>query len=417
MMSNLNSNRAEPGKLRTILIVAALCLTYFAGLNDMVIIPVLDKLLGDFEGTPIAVLNYIVSGPMMACAIMTLVFGKLIEVVSKKTLTVASFAVFSAAVIFMDAIHNPYWMVVMRTLVGICIGALYVAPQAIVVDLFPEERKRSVVMGITLGGSFFLGAILGWVSGIVASMGWRLVFRLYWVSIPILVMLFVFLPADKPGRRHMEKESSDENDSAEENLSSGSEKMPWQKILSLCGASLIYNMLYCVIYYQIALLITEKGVGDSAYNGRVSAFINVGAFVGTTAFGFYYNRLKRFTILIGFAGIALCFWVFYVSESAPVIAIACAVLGVMYGLGLSYYLMRATVIVPISKVPQAISLGNFTSTVGVFLSTYFATTLQAVMGSATLTAIMPIIAGILAVGAVLSVIFSIKDRVAQTTTT
>jgi hypothetical protein len=175
-------------------------------------------------------------------------------------------------------------------------------------------------------------------------------------------------------------------------------------------------MLYCVIYYQIALLIMEKGVGDSAYNGMVSALINVGAFLGTTTFGFYYNRLKRFTILIGFAVMALCFWVFYVSESAPVIAIACAVLGVMYGLGLSYYLMRATVIVPISKVPLAISIGNFTATMGVFLSTYFATTLQAVMGGVTLTAIMPAIAGILAAGAVLSVILSIKDRATRTVT-
>jgi DHA2 family multidrug resistance protein-like MFS transporter len=134
------------------------------------------------------------SGPALIAAFSGLLCGRLMYFISKKTLLIITVAIFMIGSIAGDFVHNPYYMAAMRTLVGIAMGALLVLAIAIISDLFTDEKKRSSAMGIFNGLMSAMGAVLGWISGMVGrGIEWRMVFRIYLATIPI------FRPNNDPG--------------------------------------------------------------------------------------------------------------------------------------------------------------------------------------------------------------------------
>jgi hypothetical protein len=92
-----------------------------------------------------------------------------------------------------------------------------------------------------------------------------------------------------------------------------------------------------------------------------------------------------------------------------IVAISCTLTGAMFGLGLSYYMMRCTVIAPPSQIPMAISVTTMSAGIGSFLSTYISLLLQRLLET-SITGIIPALAIILAAGAVLSFAMALGSR-------
>ncbi|MDR0877037.1 MAG: MFS transporter [Treponema sp.] len=372
-------------------------------MGDMVIIPIAGNLFADFADTNIAVLNFILSGPALIGALSSLLCGKLMYYVNKKILLIIAFLCFMVGGIFGDVLHNPFFMAAMRALVGIGVGAIMVVSLAIISDVFIDEKARSSMVGIYNGLMAAVGALLGWVSGMVASIEWRLVFRIYLASIPILLLILLFIPAKTKAVGNTQEEEG----------SKDAEKMPWGKLLFLDAAFFIYSSVYCIVYYQVAMVIEDKGIGDLALIGIMSALGTVGSFVACSLFGLYYNRLKRFTPAIGFAVMAFSYWLLYGASGPAAACIACTLLGAMFGLGMSYYMMSCTVIVPPSQIPMAISITTTVMSIATFLSTYFSAGLQGIMGVSSITAIIPVLIVVLVIGAAVSSVGAIKNSVKE----
>jgi predicted MFS family arabinose efflux permease len=385
-------------KLKYVLIMVTLGLTTMATMNDMVIIPIVDNLFQEFADVNIGVLNYILSGPALVSALFSLLSGKLMDHISKKTLMAAGFAVFTVGAVLGDAIHSAYFMLVMRTLVGAGYGVTLVVAMSIVAEIFVSEKSRSAMMGIYNSSIGAVGALLSLVSGVVASYGWRLVFRIYLVSLPVLLMVFLFLPKDKVASGTTKASSTD------------NEKMPWRRILFMSSAFMLYNIVYCIVYYQISVIIAEKGFGDTRLIGVLAALGTIGSIMGSATLGLIYPRLKRFTVLIGYAGMTVCFWLLFISSGAPLALVACALIGATYAIGTAYYMMYCTTFVPPGRIPLSISITTTAMAVGQFLSTYCATALQRIMNTATLTDTLPVLAAILAVGTALSLATTLVQR-------
>jgi predicted MFS family arabinose efflux permease len=372
-------------------------LTAMATMNDMVIIPIVDDLFHDFADVNIGVLNYILSGPAIVCALFSLLSGKLMEYISKKTLMAAGFGVFAIGAVLGDAVHNAYYMLVMRTLVGAGMGITLVVAMAIIAEIFVSEKSRSTMMGLFTSSVGVVGALLSFASGIVAASGWRLVYRIYLVSLPVLIMIFLFLPRDEAASGKTEESSPD------------NERMPWGRILFMSAAFVVFNIVYCIVYYQISMIITEKCFGDTKLIGALAALGTLGSILGSGILGLVYPRIKRFTVLIGYAGVTICFWLLYTASGASLAIVACTLLGASYALGAAYYMMYCTTFVPPGKIPLSISITTTAMAVGQFLSTYCATFLQRIM-NVSLTATIPVLALIAAIGTALSCFISIVDR-------
>jgi predicted MFS family arabinose efflux permease len=386
-------------KFKNIILILVLGLLTMTQMGDMVIIPVAEHLFEDFSGVSMGILNYILSGPALIAAFSALLCGRLMSFVGKKILVLIFFGIFMIGGIAGDFVHNAYYMSAMRTLVGIAAGAQGVLALAIISDVFIDEKTRSSAVGVYHSLQAVMGSALGWVSGMVAMAGWRLVFRIYLVSIPILLLLILFVPNDKA--RSIEVGGKAGNHSLE--------KIPWLKLMLLSGAYFVYSSIYCIVYYQISMVITDKAIGDVSFIGLCSALGTAGGFVSSLFFGVYYNRLKRFTPFIGFAGLLSGFLMLYFGSTPLIAIIAIALLGSMYGLGLSYYKTYCTVIVPKSQVPMAISITMTIATIGTFLSTYISLLFQRLLGT-SITGIIPVLAIILAVGMILSFFTALGSR-------
>jgi MFS family permease len=384
-------------KLRNALIMITLGLASMAVMNDMVIIPVAGNLFNDFADVNIGVLNYILSGPALVSALFSLLSGKLMDRISKKTLMIAGFGVFSAAAILGDAIHNAYYMVVMRTLIGAGFGITMVVSMSIIAETFVSEKSRSAMIGIYTSSVGVVGALLGFVSGIVAASGWRQVYRIYLASLPVLIMIFLFLTRDKVGSTTAEESSMPDN-----------ERMPWGRVLFMAAGFIVFNIVYCIIYYQISIIIAEKGFGDTKLIGTLAGLGTLGSILGSAILGLLYPRIKRFTVLIGYGGMTICFWLLYTASAAPLAIVACTLLGASYALGAAYYMMYCTTFVPPAKIPLSISITTTAMATGQFLSTYCATFLQGIMKT-SLTATIPVLTIITAIGTALSCLISILD--------
>ena len=389
-------------KLRNAMLMLTLILVTIALMADMVIIPVAENLFGEFGDVNIGILNFILTGPALIGAFSGLAFGKLMQYFSKKKLMIVAFSIFSIGAIFGYAVHSAYFMAAMRVLVGIGMGSLGVISMAIIAEIFSDEAKRSTMLGIFNGGMAAVGAAVGYISGFVATLGWTMVFQIYLVAIPILIMIFLFVPSDQVIAPAAEKA----DDAANNNV----DKMPWAKVIALGVAFLIFSAIYCIVFYQISMIVAEKAIGDVTFIGTLSALGTVGSFVACFTFGKTYGFFKRSTPIIAYTIMALCFGLLYFSSSSLVAAIACTLLGAMYGLGMSYYFMHCTMIVPESRIPMSIGFTSFCMSVGTFLSVYVATFLQGVMGVSTITEIMPVLIVTLAIGAALSAVFTVKDR-------
>lgn len=386
-------------KGKMILFLAALFLTNVAVMSDMVIIPAIGNIYGVFSDS-INLVNYIVSGPSLMFVFSSLLCGKLLQYFSKKTLLIFSYSIFTVASIMGVFIENAVYMAVMRTFVGMSMGIVNVAAVSMIPEVFSDEKKRSTLMGIYNSSMAGVGAVLGVVAGYFAAVSWQMVFKVYWISLPILVMIILFIPMTPPESKIQNETGTDVS----------KEPIPLLSFGSLSLGMALYTMVYFVVQFQISIYVAENVIGNESVAGILSSLGTVGSAVACFVFGLTYTKLKRATIIPSYLMTVMGFALLYFQQTFFVGVVACTLMGAAYGNGFSYYMMRTTVIVPPSKVSKSLGIMTAANGLGMFSSTYFVTTLQQIFKIPNLTGIMPILIAICIVAFAMSVILTIRDR-------
>lgn len=389
-------------KLSMILIMVTLSLATFSNMSDMVIITVADKIYAQFADVNVSVINFILSGPAILSAIVAAVSAKIIEKIGSKKFMIIGFTIYTVGAVFGIVFCNAYFMAAMRFLVGIGFGCTTVAAMVILSETFIDEDQRSTMIGVYNGMMAAMGALLGFISGIVANFGWEQVFKIYLASIPILILLIIFIP-------NSNKQSQNREDVNVKSLDK--QDISLKKVYSTAGGFFIYGLIYTVVYYQVSIIMVEKGITSVSMIGTLSALGTVGSFIACTLFGLYYKLLKRYTITLGFAMQGILFTMLYFMGNSIIIAcIICTLLGSSFGLGMSYYFSYITTIVPSEKVPVSISIANIANSLSFFCSTYLVTILQKILKVSTVTQIIPALIIVLIMSTILSFICANKDN-------
>ena len=384
--------------LKQIIIVLALSLVHLNIMADNVIIPVAGNLFQDFPEANINVFNFILSGSSLVGGVSCLVFGKLMDRFSKKKLMIVAFVIFMIGGIFGDLIHTAEYIAIMRALVGIGMGALNGIAVAIISDLFIDEELRSSAMGIFSAMQAAIGTILSYASGALAVNNWTTVFRIYLAAIPALIILLIIVPGDKAPVQVQEAKEAVK------------EKIDWKKLIPLDLSFAAITTLHYAFFYQLSLAFAEKGIEDLGIIGIATALVTVGGFLLNLVFGRMYMKLKRFMPVFLYGFMALSYVMLIVIPGVPMALIASFIAGAAMGTSMSYYYMYCTVIVPPSRVPTSVSITTTTMYVACFFAPYITTALQSIMNVSTILEVMPVLTAMLAVGAVLSLILSLRDR-------
>lgn len=388
----------EMTKGRALLFLISLFLTNVAVMADMVIIPAGNGLYETFQND--AAVNFILSGPSFIMLFSAMLCGKLMQYLSKKKILVGAMVLFAVSAILGGAVENVYYVLAMRVLVGISMGFVNAAAMALIAEVYVDEDKRGTIMGIfnaTMAGT---GAVISLIAGVFAVRSWNEVFKVYWIAVPVIVMMLFFIPMTPP--------EGDQQAGEEEGSHTGSPYLMRQVMLMVsCFA---YNLVYAVIYYQVSVLVAEQGYGNESIAALLSTLGTVGSCILCILFGTLYSKLKRATIIFGYAGLCISYLMLFLASSPVMAGIACTLCGASYGYGFSYFFLRCTVVVPKEKVSSSISMTTAIGGFGMFLSTYACTMLQKILGTTGIVSLLPIAIAVSGIGAVLSVICTVMDK-------
>ena len=192
----------------------------------------------------------------------------------------------------------------MRVLVGMSAGITNTVNMSLIAEIFVDEKKRSKIMGFYNSTLSVIGAIVTAGAGVMAAAsGWQSVFKIYWLAVPILVLVILFVPRTPAEGKISPEEASEEVATGNKN---------WVLIFAaLVFGFLVYNIGYATLVYQVGVIVAEGGLGDESFAGTLSSLATITGFVTNFGFGFYYARTKRGTPIIGYALIVIGFCLFY----------------------------------------------------------------------------------------------------------
>ena len=150
--------------------------------------PALTSIQQDF-GISSSIASWVMTAYMVSGAVMTVVMGRLSDVVGAKKMLMMMMACFTIGTILAPFSHNIYTLIGLRVLQGIAVASTPISTK-IIRDQFPRT-KFPIGMSIYLSaysGGMALGAVLGPVVA-ASSAGWQANFYL---CAPIaIVVLFV----------------------------------------------------------------------------------------------------------------------------------------------------------------------------------------------------------------------------------
>jgi MFS family permease len=378
----------------------ALFLLNFGYMADMVIVPAADSIIREFANAPVGVLNFILSGPQLFAIGSALLVSALMRSISKKNIIVALFSLFTVAACLGAAIKDPYYIAIMRALVGISYGGMVPVAIALINEIYHEDEKKcSALVGTFNGFTALIGAVMAIVAGWLCAIHWSYVFYEYLAAIPILILLIVFVPKTKP-----EKVQTKEDGKA-----AVSEKVPIGRVIALLGSVLVVCIIFNFMVYQSSIYVAQNGLGDSVFSGILNSVITILTAIACFIFSFVYGRFKRGTAALMYFVLAAGYFgcSFALNQIWAIFCVA--LLGFGFGLAMSYFFIYATVIVPPTKVSMMLGLVAADIGLGTFLCTYASTFLMSFFSFTKLTSVCLIYAGVAVVGGVVSVILTLRN--------
>lgn len=368
----------ELSKSKRVLFLFAVMLSNIVVMGDTIIYPIVYNLYEAFP-TQVSAVNYILSGPPLLLVLASLIAPLILRKISKKTLLVIGGTLFTIGAVFGIAIESAMWMVFTRSLVGIGQGFVNVAAIALIAEVFVEENIYAKYVGFYNASMNVVGMVFAYFAGTFALNQWQDSFMLYYSSIPMLILIILFVPNIKS------------EEVVEENKVTGKDekKEPmgfefWQMIITF----FIYNICAMIIGYFMSVYVAENALGDPTLTGTAfttSQFLSIFLAI---AFGTLYSKMKQWTLTLGyFIGIlAFVSMYFFPSAVTPYIGLCFNSAGYIFAF--SYAYARGAVIVPESRINSAVAIVTATYGIGTFVSTYFVTWIMGLFNTTMITPIL-----------------------------
>ncbi len=395
-----NSTAKKVGILAAITLV----LTSWPPVADSGILPAFDAMINYFPDASEGIMNFIMSGAALFSVPAGILSGLLVKKMSKKTMLLVTMVTFILSTALGGIVENLMYMAVMRAISGASYGAMTTASLGLIAELYPGDKECSRMMGLYNGIQAGGGTIMALAGGVLAVSYWSYPFLMFWVCVPLAVMILIFIPKTPPESAAAEVSDGEEGSSG---------KMPWLKVIAMSAAGLIVGTIYCTLYMEISIYLGELNIGNASTAGLISAAGTLGSFLIGFVFSPIYVKFKRFTPVVFTAVIAIVFVVYSFKMSPIVLTVAWAFAGAAYGTSLSYYFTHITTFVPSNQQSLAIAIVNAAVNLGMSASVYAISAVKGIVKVDTFYETLPYFTAMLVVGIVLSVILGIRDKKMQ----
>lgn len=399
-------------KGREVLFLIAIFLVNTILMTDFVVFTVTDVYYALWPEDTGAV-NFILSGPYAFILLGGLIAPLLMKRINKKVLLVIVCGVFAVTSLFGCAVVSIPYMIVCRSLGGLCSGLAFPLQMGIIADVYIDEEKRAKVIGWTNAAMQLIGAVMSYTAGMLASNFWQDAYYTYILAAVMFVFVVLFIPKVKDAYASVKEKGVAE---ASEETVDDAPVNPRYKIRFV--VMMINMMLACVVFSIpflnfIAVFVSEWSLGDAQFAGMLLSVNTLSALVCCLLFGNLYNKLKSYTNILLYSGlaIALVLEAFFPSFATAIIAEALG--GASFACAYTYTTTESSVIMPRKNVDLAFSLITVFNGIAGFGYNYIATWLMGLLGTELVTpqyGIYVVVGIVMVVLEAVSVIWYLKGK-------
>lgn len=343
-----------------------------------------------FSDLPQTSIQLLISLPCIAIIFVTLVAGKVQEFISKKTLVIFGILCFLVGGVVPGFLTSFTAILIFRAILGIGIGMLQPLSSALVVEYFDGD-ERSKVMGQQTAAQMLGCAVMVFLGGYLAVIGWNITFYVHLIAVLSLIIVLICLPNTKPVRN-----------SAVENSPVGKVKLTgaaygWIVTMFLFFIS---GQVYSVF---IAFLVDSQKLGTAAQSGLTLAFFAIGGFVMGIIFGKLSTMARNLTLSIGLALLGISYLMMAYASDINMVYAGSVVCGFAFSIVMPCVVVGTSQSVDAFSAPMAIAAVMCSQNLAQFLSPYVATPIAVAMGGDVnqsafiFAAVLAIVMGVVAV--------------------
>ncbi|SMD14559.1 MFS transporter [Sporomusa malonica] len=318
--------------------------------------PAIANISAAFKQVSAQTIMLLVSLPSMTMVLASLVFGKLSESMSRRTL----FHV--AMLLFLIGGITPYFMnditmiLVMRAILGLSLGLIFPLSLVLISDFF-EGGERATIMGlqsvcVNIGGIIF--SLLG---GLLCVADWHNTFLAYAFGFLVLIFVYFYLP--EPPKPQV---TANQGDAAKTPLPG--------KVYFIESVVFLYNLLIFVFFTNVAIQVVGENMGNAASAGIALTMFTGGGLVGGLLFGKAMQLLKNYTIAVGWlltgAGMALIAG----THDFTLLLTGCFIGGIGFSTTCPAFFVTLSVLSPPARVAFSIALASALSGIGQFVAPF-----------------------------------------------
>ncbi|BAH05574.1 MFS transporter [Clostridium kluyveri] len=318
------------------------------------------------------VVAYLISAPCLVVILVTLISGKLMDSIPKKTLMIAG------VIFWLVGGTLPYFMsslgtiLIMRLLFGVGVGIIQSLCPALVVENFKDPAERAKVMG-NMTSFQMLGALFfSLVSGYLGRISWNIAFLVHLIATLSLIAALVCIPYKQLVKAETPNEKAKFQPTA----------MMWV----WCVAFFVY-MSGAQTYANFASsLITERGLGDTVAAGYSLACFALGGFVMGFIFGKVSDICKKLTLTAGCVLLSVSFLIMTYAPNLSMSYIGAFMCGLAFSICMPCILNGAGGAVSQASSGMAVSIATCMQNAGMTICPYLVTAGGAIFTSSrTLT--------------------------------
>ena len=264
-------------------------------------------------------------------------------------------------------VRNFSFAIIMRAIVGFCVGLGFPLQSTLALKLFNDEERPPV-----LGAATFVMAVGSitymLVSGYVTDINAAYSFLLHAILIVPLVLVLIFL-------QEPEKEEQVETKKA------AGEKLPGMALFASAMFMFIFFAFYPVLL-NMSAIIDYEGIGAAAISGIISCLYTIGNGIAGVLFAPLYKKTGKYIIPVGAALWAIGSTIFAFGDGLVAIVIGVVVSGIAVQIVWPGTVNSFSEYVPASRQSMATAVFVSGMNIGCFCTTYFISGVAAATGSA-----------------------------------
>ena len=298
----------------------------------------------------------LISVPCLVVIPVTLIAGKLMDFISKKTLVIIGILLFIFGGTSPAFVSNFTTILVLRGIFGIGIGLIQVLCSALVAENY-DGAERDGVMG-TMNSFQMLGcATMSLIGGYLGSLGWNTVFFVHVLGVISLFAAIVYIPYKRPLGKSIDV-------SAKPKITLTKACVGWIVLMFIffIGGTIFSN--------SVSFLVTQLGIGSTTEAGFTLTLYAFGGFVMGFIFGKINAVLKNITISFGFLMLSVSYLIMALSGNIMAVFAGAFICGLAFSICMPCIMVGAANSVNAASAGMAIAITTCSQNLGMTLSPY-----------------------------------------------